>query len=118
MKKILGLALIAIFAMVLAGCDDEVIEKEPDTLLTIQNESSRTIRMVYWNNRQISFYNIDPGRRSFSVNVQPGTGYIYFLIGRSNEYSPQYRTVEAVTINKGEEYVFVFTDNTRIVNIN
>jgi len=115
MKKIFGLALITMLVMVLAGCDDEVIEKEPETRLKIQNESSRIIRQIYWNNKQINFYNIDPGRSSSSVYVQPGTGYIYFLIGY--ESYRRYRTVEAVTINKGEEYLFVFTDNTLFVAI-
>jgi len=124
MKKLL--MALAIIAMVFTGCEEE---KEPDTKLTVRNESGTKISHAKWNNTKINWKyndnglgtggldNIEIGENR-SGKVQPGTGYIYF---RKSTYptiinqDANVRTSETVTVEAGEEVIFTFTDNTVIV---
>ena len=109
MKKIFGLTLIAMMAMVLVGCDDgtaNVVE----TTLKIQNESFSDLTNVIWNN--VSFGNIGRGQ-SVTQTVQSGQGFIRFRRATSPLNA---RTNQAVVINSGEFAEFVITNNTLITD--
>jgi len=118
--------VLAILALVFAACEEEKKEKEQGqtvTQLTIKNESRANIQFLKWNN--YAHYGAVLMGESISSTVQSGTGYIYFekYTGTphdSSYYSEKWRkarTSSAVYIEEGEELVFIFTDNTIVVNL-
>jgi hypothetical protein len=118
MKKFFTV-LIA-FALVFMSCEDEPEKKsenkpEKETTLTINNQSGVNIYSVKWHGIEffnyIIFNSIEPGK-TFTKNVSPGSGYIFFLDGR--DATIIYQTVDLVVVEKNENVEFTFTNNTII----
>ena len=114
MKKII--ILQTIFILFFLACDDESNDIIEITKLTIKNESSYELLDVLWNN--ISFVNeqndsiIRPGT-SITMPVQAGSGFIRF----KPKFNPvNIRTGELVIVEQNEQKVFLFINNTIVVN--
>ena len=122
MKKIF--VLMAILALVLAGCGDENSTNNGDddnggnnnnTSLKIQNESFSEITDVRWSN--VIFTQGAESIRNGSYvtkDVQEGNGFIYFK-RKTNPINS--RTDQPVVVEKNGQNVFVITDNTLIVDV-
>jgi len=127
MKKFL--TVFAIFALALAGCEEE--NNQTVTQLTVKNESRTRISHAAWNSFEFSERNPGGGIAVYNyyINVggnmagavQPGTGYIYF---RKITSSPgetlievTARTHELITVEADEQIIFTFTDSTVVVNL-
>ena len=117
MKKffVLAAVLIAVFGVILAGCDDGS-GNGGAVKLTIKNESSYELTFVLWNNVAFtgsqSDNSIKPGT-SVTMEVQAGNGYIRFR-PKLNPYS--FRTERLVTVEKDKHEEFVFIGNTVVVS--
>ena len=109
MKKLF--AVMVISAFVLAACDEEKIEIK--TTLTVSNNSGQFLYNVRWNETQMTGIRFLATGHKITGNVKPGTEYIFFNI---SDISGLWRTMELVTIEKGEEKTFNFLNSTIVVN--
>jgi hypothetical protein len=118
MKKLFAIATITlIFTSVLAGCKTEEVK----TTLTIKNLSGKILRNAKWQGvgftedvsdlHHITLYYINPGSNA-TKEIAAGTGYIYFEASLK-----KLRTQELVSVDKGKDAVFTFTDNTIVVEM-
>jgi hypothetical protein len=114
MKKLFALAVI--FVMIFISCEKVTDNNSENTTLTIKNESNYELTEVLWNN--VSFANnqadnsIKPGT-SVTMIVQAGSGYIRF---RTNLNPVALRTQETIVVEKNEQKVCLFINNTIVVN--
>ncbi len=127
-----GIGFIALVALVILGCSNHPEDKknndytpppspqeeEPTpavTSLTIKNQSFTDLTEITWNGYQFSTYSseneiaIGEEKRR---KIEAGSGYIFF---KRKSHPMQARTKQIVSVNKNEEIVFTFTDNTLIV---
>lgn len=126
MKKISWFILPAILIIAFAGCDNgnvygEQFTPTTPTTMTIQNESSTSINMVFWNN--MAFWGWDwsagmwsslmlPGQSSTNY-VDSGVGFIRFnLLGPGWAGYTDLRTSDVVSVENNEHRTFIFTNNT------
>jgi len=121
--------ILAIFAVVLAGCGDgtpDNNENESSTTLRIKNESFSELTDVVW--QGVSFFS-NSSSTGFPVqssqnwiaigsyatkNVEAGSGYIFF---RRKTNPIIARTRDLVVIEAGEQVEFTFTDNTVVAEV-
>ena len=127
-----GIGFIALVALVILGCSNHPEDKknnnytpppspqeeEPTpavTSLTIKNQSFTDLTEITWNGYQFSTYSseneIAIGEEKRRT-IEAGSGYIFF---KRKSQPMQARTKQIVSVNKNEEIVFTFTDNTLIV---
>lgn len=129
-----GIGFIALVALVILGCSNHPEDKknndytpppppspqeeEPTptvTSLTIKNQSFTDLTEITWNGYQFSTYSseneIAIGEEKRRT-IEAGSGYIFF---KRKSHPMQARTKQIVSVNKNEEIVFTFTDNTLIV---
>lgn len=134
-----GIGFIALVALVILGCSNHPEDKknndytpppspqeeeptpqeeEPTpavTSLTIKNQSFTDLTEITWNGYQFSTYSseneIAIGEEKRRA-IEAGSGYIFF---KRKSHPMQARTKQIVSVNKNEEIVFTFTDNTLIV---
>jgi hypothetical protein len=118
MRKITGLAFMALCVCVFAACGGDGETQDADTTLTIKNESFTEIIEVVWQDVSFKVWSedkISPGYGS-QRSVQAGAGYIFFkrnvgpvpLVGR---------TMEVVRVEENQQVQFVFTDTTVIAEV-
>jgi len=126
MKRILLLLLFVFVTLFLISCEKE--SEKTITQLTIQNESGFIISDIKWNGTELKYKrnpqsqntitiwdrHLNPSER-MTCDVFAGTGYIYLSYGTDRNALSSARTNEVITIEKGESYIFTFTDNTIIV---
>jgi hypothetical protein len=110
-------ALVAIFALAFAGCEDKNGDDDKNTSLTIINNCNRAIYSCVWNGTAYDTddYQIASGEKS-TRNVDPGSAYIFFMVDPWVGYVKNGRTQELVTIEKGESKTFIFLNSTIVVN--
>jgi hypothetical protein len=119
MKTVRWVLAAAIAAVVLAGCSLLF-----PTKLTLQNTSGVGLEFLEWNGTQFGTVSVwepllsrnvrglNPGYQDTQV-VSPGGDYVYFEFPGD---VTDYRTVEYVTINRGDDYTFTFYNSTTIVS--
>lgn len=117
-----GIGFIALVALVILGCSNHPEDKKNNdytpptvTSLTIKNQSFTDLTEITWNGYQFSTYSseneIAIGEEKRRT-IEAGSGYIFF---KRKSHPMQARTKQIVSVNKNEEIVFTFTDNTLIV---
>jgi hypothetical protein len=114
MKKLFALIAVTL-TLALFGCETGAVK----TKLTIKNETGRTLNDVKWQNYRFT-EDISDGHHiiiyyiklSLKVvkEITAGSGYIYFTL-----LSDGLRTQEVVVVDKGNNLIFKFTDNTIVV---
>lgn len=114
MKKLFALAVI--FALVLAGCD----ENQANSRISINNQSGIELQHIRWNDEYFSGSGtmatlVLPGT-STSKNVQPGSGYIFFEYKGSSGWRDA-RTTDLIKIGAREQRQIIFINNTIILDI-
>jgi hypothetical protein len=85
-----------------------------DTKLKVQNQSSVTLTSVKWDGHV--FYTAFQPSESEIVDVDEGSGYLYFTIIGMGRI--ECRTQEVITVNKDETKALTLTDNTLVVALN
>jgi len=118
MKKIFS--VLAIFALVLAGCGDEgpTDNGNNSTSLIIKNQSFTEITDVIWNNVTFSnnqYKNSIKVGTNVTCDVKAGSGYIFFK-RKSNPIIARIKDLIIVENNQKKEFNFI--DNTLIVEVN
>jgi lipoprotein len=129
MKRILLLALVGV-AVLFVGCKDPherditTTTVYYDAVLTISNQTSTDFSSVMYNgNKKISGSTTVAGKTTeYGTELEKGhtwkamqretpcSSYIYFTVG-----SLKARTDELITLEKGDNKIFTFTDNTLVV---
>jgi hypothetical protein len=110
----------AIFALVLAGCDngDGDEKSASKTTLTVKNVSD-------FDFENVEFASVRLGKlirgREVSKEVAAGTGYVYVskIIGAEQglEYGMLNFRTEAITCEEGEDYQFALSNNSVITDM-
>ena len=114
MKKVF--VALAIFALVLTGCDDGE-DDGGGTTLKINNQSFTEITDVIWQNVKFAnnqYENSIKTGTNVTNNVQSGSGYIFFK-RKTNLITA--RTSDLVIVENNQKIEFTFTDNTLIVEV-
>ncbi|MGP1415898.1 MAG: hypothetical protein ACTTJ6_08270 [Treponema sp.] len=124
MKKLVFIFVIFIITVILTGCKlDNKMNEKIKTELIIQNQSSVNVKSVKYNGKSLQ------GANSEEISIQAGgrdkilldgesSGYVYFSIVDSlHDKVIQVRSNEVVVVEKGENKVFVITDNTSVVPV-
>ena len=122
---------VAVLSLILVGCDSDNKSNNGNghnvsTLqsFTIKNESGHVISNMKWNGFDIcpEPFVLLPGR-TITQNVQHGSGYItlafYFHDNGSADmgmYTYGFRTQTLIVFDEGENFEFVFTNNTILVD--
>jgi hypothetical protein len=87
---------------------------QKDAKITIRNESSFWLMYPRWSRQ--SFINLEPSSYE-TQNAATGSGYLTFNLSTASNWI-ECRTHEVITVSKGENKVFVITDNTIAIDIN
>jgi len=70
---------------------------------------------AHWYNNGIEYYGMDINEQD-THEVEPGSEYIYFYFDSPNILDfIMYRTVNSIYISKGEQYEYIFTGNTLVI---
>jgi len=88
---------------------------EPDTTLTIVNQSGGELNFIKWHDSsgQVYYFDCDYTGQSDTQSVRPGSGPIYFRLAGDPDFT-QYWTGETIYVSEYSQVTFVFTGSTMI----